>query len=62
MPEQAVPIAAAYSVRRRQLSVDEAVRAALSFHAPEPRTFRNEDDVEGGSLASAQMQQASPKD
>ena len=41
------PIGAAYSARPRPLTVDDAVRAALSFRPPGARSFGNEDDVEG---------------
>jgi hypothetical protein len=61
MPNQPIPIAKAFSARGRRLSVDEAVKAVLTFRAEEPRTFGNEDDVEGARPILAQMQQAQPK-
>ncbi len=49
MPDPAaiIPLAAVLSASRRPVSVDDAVRAALSFRPAEARSFGNEDDVEG---------------
>ena len=41
------PTRAAYTVAGGSLSVEDAVRAALSHRPPEARSFGNEDDVEG---------------
>ncbi len=60
MRDQAIPIASAYSVRGRRLSVGDAVKAALSFRSSEERSFGNEDDVEG-SRPAVQMQAQTPK-
>jgi len=54
------PIVAAYSAARGALSVDDAVRAALSHRAPEARTFGNEDDVEGPRRSTADLEPAPP--
>ncbi len=61
MPRAApiTPIAAAYTATRGPLSIDDAVRAALSHRPPEARSFGNEDDVEGSR--PSQMMQAPPK-
>jgi hypothetical protein len=61
MPNQAVPIAKAYTARSRRLSVDDAVKAVLSFRSAEQRSFGNEDDVEGSRPLPAQMQAQTPK-
>ncbi len=61
MPNAATvtPIAAAFTATRGPISVDDAVRAALSHRRPETRSFGNEDDVEGSR--PSQMMQAPPK-
>ena len=61
MQDQAIPIEAAFAVRSRRLSVGDAVKAALSFRQGEPRSFGNEDDVEGSRSRPAQMQAQTPK-
>ena len=60
MTDQAVPISTAFATQGRRLSVDDAVKAALSFRPPEPRAFGNEDDVEGRRSTAPQMTQATP--
>lgn len=37
--------------------MDKAVRAALGSRPPEPRTFGNEDDVEGRRVAGRDLKQ-----
>ena len=46
-PAAVMPIGPTLAAPRRPLSVDDAVRAALSFRPSEVRSFGNEDDVEG---------------
>ncbi len=44
----------------KPLSVDDAVRAALSHRAPEARSFNNEDDVEGPRRSTAHLEPPPP--
>lgn len=62
MPDQsaATPIRQGYVAPRRPMSVDEAVRAVLSFRAAESRSFGNEDDLEGPRPSAPDIRKAPP--
>ena len=62
MPNAAsvTPIAAAYTLARGPLSVDDAVRAALSHRPAEAKSFGNEDDVEGPRRSAVDIELAPP--
>ncbi len=58
-PATIVPIGAALSAIR-PLSVDDAVRAALSHRPAETRSFGNEDDMEGPRREAQSVRAAPP--
>ena len=62
MPQQAkvIPIGTGLAAAGRPLSVDDAVRAALSHRAPEMRSFGNEDDMEGFRGDGLDIREAPP--
>ena len=54
-----VPISAALAATR-PMSIDDAVRAALSHRAAEGRSFGNEDDMEGPRGEAQSVREAPP--